>query len=199
MDRVTWTVAGRSLRPLRKPLLTKRSRRCRKDVDAGPFQHPNPVLGHKSECLTPRVDTGRPGILLKPKFNPLEGDSSMRSNLGQWCVLVVMQGLGPSWLELRLSGVCVCVCVCTGGTRTQAPCTSSRPSRSSRCPTSRAASRCDTSSHACAGPQGCHAPALKGEGMRLVPLAEFDAQGGEPPAWEGPGRDDHRGGRSGGG
>ena len=27
---------------------------------------------------------GRPGILLKPKVNPLEGDSSMRSNVGKW-------------------------------------------------------------------------------------------------------------------
>lgn len=51
----------RDLRPLRKPLLTKRSRRCLRDVAAG-----------------------RPGILLKPKLNPLEGDSSLRAHVGKW-------------------------------------------------------------------------------------------------------------------
>ncbi len=50
-----------ALYPLRRALATKRSRRCRQDVEAG-----------------------RPGILLKPKINPLEGDSSMRTNIGKW-------------------------------------------------------------------------------------------------------------------
>jgi len=43
-------------------------------------------------CLRPRVvrrcvkelEAGRPGILVKPKVNPLEGDSSLRYGHGQW-------------------------------------------------------------------------------------------------------------------
>ena len=50
-----------SLAPVRRLLCSKRSRRCRIDVEEG-----------------------RPGILLKPKVNPLEGDSSLRSNVGKW-------------------------------------------------------------------------------------------------------------------
>jgi len=48
-------------RPRRRPLCTKRVRRCRQDVEAG-----------------------RPGILLKPKVNPLEGDSSWTGTAGKW-------------------------------------------------------------------------------------------------------------------
>ena len=50
-----------SLIPVRRLLSCKRSRRCRVDVEKG-----------------------RPGILLKPKVNPLEGDSSLRSHVGKW-------------------------------------------------------------------------------------------------------------------
>lgn len=47
--------------PLPMPLRVRTSRRCRAELAAG-----------------------RPGILLKPKLNPLEGDSSLRTGHGQW-------------------------------------------------------------------------------------------------------------------
>ena len=47
--------------PLLIPLRPRLSRRCRAELAQG-----------------------RPGILLKPKLNPLEGDSSLRSGHGQW-------------------------------------------------------------------------------------------------------------------
>eukprot|EP00549_Striatella_unipunctata_P011954 CAMPEP_0118678080 /NCGR_PEP_ID=MMETSP0800-20121206/3000_1 /TAXON_ID=210618 ORGANISM="Striatella unipunctata, Strain CCMP2910" /NCGR_SAMPLE_ID=MMETSP0800 /ASSEMBLY_ACC=CAM_ASM_000638 /LENGTH=424 /DNA_ID=CAMNT_0006573857 /DNA_START=90 /DNA_END=1361 /DNA_ORIENTATION=- len=49
------------LLPLGIPLRPKKSRRCRAELAQG-----------------------RPGILIKPKLNPLEGDSSLRTNHGQW-------------------------------------------------------------------------------------------------------------------
>ena len=49
------------LLPLPMPLRVRHSRRCRAELAQG-----------------------RPGILLKPKLNPLEGDSSLRSGHGQW-------------------------------------------------------------------------------------------------------------------
>jgi hypothetical protein len=49
------------LLPLPTPLRVRLSRRCRAELAEG-----------------------RPGILLKPKLGPLEGDSSQRSGLGQW-------------------------------------------------------------------------------------------------------------------
>lgn len=51
----------RSCRPQPMPLRVKKSRRCKKELE-----------------------NGRPGILVKPKVNPLEGDSSLRSGHGQW-------------------------------------------------------------------------------------------------------------------
>jgi hypothetical protein len=64
------------LLPLPIPLRVRTSRRCRAELAEG-----------------------RPGILLKPKLNPLEGDTSMRSQHGQW------------WKK-----VCICIyiymCVC---------------------------------------------------------------------------------------
>lgn len=50
-----------SLLPLLIPLRLRTSRRCRMELLEG-----------------------RPGILLKPKLNPLEGDSSLRTGQGQW-------------------------------------------------------------------------------------------------------------------
>jgi len=47
--------------PLPIPLRTRKSRRCRAELQ-----------------------NGRPGILVKPKLNPLEGDTSLRSGHGQW-------------------------------------------------------------------------------------------------------------------
>ncbi|GAX21244.1 hypothetical protein FisN_1Lh072 [Fistulifera solaris] len=49
------------LLPLPVPLRARRSRRCRAELASG-----------------------RPGILVKPKVNPLEGDSSLRTGHGQW-------------------------------------------------------------------------------------------------------------------
>lgn len=49
------------LLPLPVPLRARRSRRCRAELASG-----------------------RPGILVKPKLNPLEGDSSLRTGHGQW-------------------------------------------------------------------------------------------------------------------
>jgi hypothetical protein len=49
------------LLPLQIPLRPRKSRRCRAELAEG-----------------------RPGILLKPKLNPLEGDSSLRTGHGQW-------------------------------------------------------------------------------------------------------------------
>lgn len=49
------------LLPLPIPLRARRSRRCRAELALG-----------------------RPGILVKPKLNPLEGDSSLRTGHGQW-------------------------------------------------------------------------------------------------------------------
>lgn len=57
-----WTIHHRQdLLPLPIPLRVRRSRRCRAELAEG-----------------------RPGILLKPKLNPLEGDSSLRTGHGQW-------------------------------------------------------------------------------------------------------------------
>lgn len=50
-----------SVLPLPIPLRARKSRRCRAELAAG-----------------------RTGILVKPKLNPLEGDSSLRSGHGQW-------------------------------------------------------------------------------------------------------------------
>jgi dynactin 4 len=50
-----------ALLPLAVPLRPRKSRRCRAELAEG-----------------------RPGILLKPKLNPLEGDSSLRTGHGQW-------------------------------------------------------------------------------------------------------------------
>jgi len=50
-----------SLLPLPIPLRPRKSRRCRAELREG-----------------------RPGILLKPKLNPLEGDSSLRTGHSQW-------------------------------------------------------------------------------------------------------------------
>ena len=56
------TTGSRSqLLPLPMPLRPRLSRRCRAELKEG-----------------------RPGILVKPKLNPLEGDSSLRSGHGQW-------------------------------------------------------------------------------------------------------------------
>jgi len=49
------------LLPHRVPMSTKRSRRCRKDAEEG-----------------------KPGILIKPSVNPMEGDSSQPTNAGKW-------------------------------------------------------------------------------------------------------------------
>ena len=55
------TASLSDLLPLRIPLRARKSRRCRAELAEG-----------------------RPGILVKPKLNPLEGDSSLRTGHGQW-------------------------------------------------------------------------------------------------------------------
>jgi hypothetical protein len=55
------TQSMNDLLPLSVPLRPRKSRRCRAELAEG-----------------------RPGILLKPKLNPLEGDSSLRTGHGQW-------------------------------------------------------------------------------------------------------------------
>jgi hypothetical protein len=57
----TNTSSKSHLLPLLMPLRPRLSRRCRAELQEG-----------------------RPGILVKPKLNPLEGDSSLRSGHGQW-------------------------------------------------------------------------------------------------------------------
>lgn len=61
-QRVSMMAQSRSdLLPVPVPLRARWSRRCRAEIAEG-----------------------RPGILLKPKLNPLEGDSSLRTGHGQW-------------------------------------------------------------------------------------------------------------------
>lgn len=45
---------------------------------------PIPLRARKSRRCRAELGEGRPGILLKPKLNPLEGDSSLRTGHGQW-------------------------------------------------------------------------------------------------------------------
>lgn len=45
---------------------------------------PIPLRPRNSRRCRAELALGRPGILLKPKLNPLEGDSSLRSGHGQW-------------------------------------------------------------------------------------------------------------------
>lgn len=45
---------------------------------------PTPLRVRKSRRCRAELAEGRPGILLKPKLNPLEGDSSLRTGHGQW-------------------------------------------------------------------------------------------------------------------
>jgi hypothetical protein len=63
-----------TLLPLGIPLRPRKSRRCRAEMAEG-----------------------RPGILVKPKLNPLEGDSSLRTGHGQWWkkVRMLMKLLSP--------------------------------------------------------------------------------------------------------
>lgn len=60
-DYDTPVTSGENLLPLRVPLRLRRALRCRQELGKG-----------------------RPGILVKPKLSPLEGDSSMRTGHGQW-------------------------------------------------------------------------------------------------------------------
>lgn len=43
-----------------------------------------PLRPRKSRRCRAELAEGRPGILVKPKLNPLEGDSSLRTGHGQW-------------------------------------------------------------------------------------------------------------------
>lgn len=60
-DGGTAVTTKQNLLPLPIPLRPRKSRRCRAELA-----------------------DGRPGILVKPKLNPLEGDSSLRTGHGQW-------------------------------------------------------------------------------------------------------------------
>ena len=48
------------------------------------FPLPIPLRPRKSRRCRAELADGRPGILVKPKLNPLEGDSSLRTGHGQW-------------------------------------------------------------------------------------------------------------------
>ena len=61
LNRPNQILSRSEMLPLPIPLRPRTSRRCRAELAQG-----------------------RPGILLKPKLNPLEGDSSLRSGHGQW-------------------------------------------------------------------------------------------------------------------
>ena len=45
---------------------------------------PIPLVARLSRRCRAELEEGRPGILLKPKLNPLEGDTSLRTGHGQW-------------------------------------------------------------------------------------------------------------------
>jgi len=45
---------------------------------------PIPLKSRKSRRCRAELAEGKPGILVKPKLNPLEGDSSLRTGHGQW-------------------------------------------------------------------------------------------------------------------
>lgn len=68
----TPSVSLESLLPLPVPLRPRKSRRCRAELAEG-----------------------RPGILVKPKLNPLEGDSSLRTGHAQW------------WKKVRITEVMI--------------------------------------------------------------------------------------------
>jgi hypothetical protein len=60
-------------------------------LQGGPIQSlsdllplPIPLRPRKSRRCRAELAEGRPGILVKPKLNPLEGDSSLRTGHGQW-------------------------------------------------------------------------------------------------------------------
>ena len=57
---------------------------------------PIPLRPRKSRRCRAELAEGRPGILLKPKLNPLEGDSSLRTGHGQW------------WKKVRAMSECTC-------------------------------------------------------------------------------------------
>jgi hypothetical protein len=65
----TSATSKENLMPLPVPLRPRKSRRCRAELAEG-----------------------RPGILVKPKLNPLEGDSSLRTGHGQWWKKVSFAG-----------------------------------------------------------------------------------------------------------
>ena len=67
-----WTMMD--LLPLPVPLRARKSRRCRAELA-----------------------DGKPGILLKPKLNPLEGDSSLRTGHGQWWKKVRTKHIYSVW------------------------------------------------------------------------------------------------------
>merc|ERR1740124_434648 len=55
-------------------------------LSSHPYQLPIPIplRPRKSRRCRAELKEGRPGILVKPKLNPLEGDTSLRSGHGQW-------------------------------------------------------------------------------------------------------------------
>ena len=89
LNRVTPIQSRADLLPLPIPLRTRNSRRCRAELKQG-----------------------RPGILIKPKLNPLEGDSSLRSGHGQWFkkVSVLLFAVSEWILPLRdMCGISSCL------------------------------------------------------------------------------------------
>lgn len=61
---------------------------------------PIPLRQRLSRRCRAELAQGRPGILLKPKLNPLEGDSSLRSGHGQWFKKASTEFKSPCLLAL---------------------------------------------------------------------------------------------------
>lgn len=62
---------------------------CRTMMDLLPLAVP--LRARKSRRCRAELADGKPGILVKPKLNPLEGDSSLRTGHGQWWKKVCMK------------------------------------------------------------------------------------------------------------
>lgn len=67
---------------------------------------PIPLRPRKSRRCRAELAEGRPGILLKPKLNPLEGDSSLRTGHGQWWKKVGMEQSLVCSEDVSLNEIC---------------------------------------------------------------------------------------------
>jgi hypothetical protein len=65
---------------LLQPMVTSQNTESLNDL----LPLPMPLRSRKSRRCRAEIAEGRPGILLKTKLNPLEGDSSLRTSHGKW-------------------------------------------------------------------------------------------------------------------